>query len=235
MSLRWKEDCYCAWMKSSMVTSLFHGSWFVFVSLFIKFTVLSQAGFRLSVTCHIFQVFLGALSFVYFAKALAEGYLKSTITQIERRFDIPSSLVGIIDGSFEIGMYYRYLTLLLSTKFLGMTEGHPHCTLLSALCVKSDFMCKILFGHNLPRPWAAMCTYVLSHVRRFCDSSDRSPPGSSVHWISQARILEWVAISFLRESSRSRDRTQVSCIAGGFLTTEPPGKPCATRQFVLSK
>ncbi|KAI4586378.1 hypothetical protein MJG53_004165 [Ovis ammon polii x Ovis aries] len=49
------------------------------------------------------QVFLGALSFVYFAKALAEGYLKSTITQIERRFDIPSSLVGIIDGSFEIG------------------------------------------------------------------------------------------------------------------------------------
>ncbi|ELW60566.1 Solute carrier organic anion transporter family member 1C1 [Tupaia chinensis] len=49
------------------------------------------------------HVFLGALSFVYFAKALAEGYLKSTITQIERRFDIPSSLVGVIDGSFEIG------------------------------------------------------------------------------------------------------------------------------------
>uniref|UniRef100_A0A2K6G5S0 Solute carrier organic anion transporter family member n=1 Tax=Propithecus coquereli TaxID=379532 RepID=A0A2K6G5S0_PROCO len=48
-------------------------------------------------------LFLGALSFVYFAKALAEGYLKSTITQIERRFDIPSSLVGVIDGSFEIG------------------------------------------------------------------------------------------------------------------------------------
>ncbi|GAB1291398.1 Solute carrier organic anion transporter family member 1C1 [Apodemus speciosus] len=53
--------------------------------------------------CGKLKVFLGALSFVYFAKALAEGYLKSTITQIERRFDIPSSLVGIIDGSFEIG------------------------------------------------------------------------------------------------------------------------------------
>ncbi|ERE65983.1 solute carrier organic anion transporter family member 1C1 isoform X1 [Cricetulus griseus] len=53
--------------------------------------------------CGELKVFLGALSFVYFAKALAEGYLKSTITQIERRFDIPSSLVGIIDGSFEIG------------------------------------------------------------------------------------------------------------------------------------
>ena len=41
-----------------------------------------------------------------------------------------------------------------------------------------------------------------------------SPPGSSVHGILQARILEWVAISFSRGSSRPRDRTQVSCIAG---------------------
>ncbi|KAM8777629.1 solute carrier organic anion transporter family member 1C1 isoform 1-T3 [Rhynchonycteris naso] len=53
--------------------------------------------------CGELKVFLGALSFVYFAKAMAEGYLKSTITQIERRFEIPSSLVGVIDGSFEIG------------------------------------------------------------------------------------------------------------------------------------
>ncbi|XP_016052898.1 PREDICTED: solute carrier organic anion transporter family member 1C1 [Miniopterus natalensis] len=53
--------------------------------------------------CGELKVFLGALSFVYFAKALAGGYLKSTITQIERRFEIPSSLVGVIDGSFEIG------------------------------------------------------------------------------------------------------------------------------------
>ncbi|XP_037370160.1 solute carrier organic anion transporter family member 1C1 [Talpa occidentalis] len=53
--------------------------------------------------CAELKVFLGALSFVYFAKALAGGYLKSTITQIERRFDIPSSLLGVIDGSFEIG------------------------------------------------------------------------------------------------------------------------------------
>ena len=41
-----------------------------------------------------------------------------------------------------------------------------------------------------------------------------SLPGSSVHWISQTRILEWDAISFSRGSSRSRDRTLVSCIAG---------------------
>jgi len=45
-----------------------------------------------------------------------------------------------------------------------------------------------------------------------------SPPGSSVHGIPQARILEWVAIPFSRGLSRSRDRTWVSCIAGRFLT-----------------
>ena len=41
-----------------------------------------------------------------------------------------------------------------------------------------------------------------------------SLPGSSLHGILQARILEWVGISFSRGSSRPRDRTQVSHVAG---------------------
>ena len=45
-----------------------------------------------------------------------------------------------------------------------------------------------------------------------------SPPGSSVHGVLQARILEWVAILFSRESSWPGDWTQVYCIAGRFLT-----------------
>ena len=53
---------------------------------------------------------------------------------------------------------------------------------------------------------------------------DSSLPGSSVHEILQARILEWVAMSFSRGSSQPRDRTQVSCIAGDSLLSEPPGK-----------
>ncbi|KAM4747523.1 solute carrier organic anion transporter family member 1C1-like [Rhinophrynus dorsalis] len=53
--------------------------------------------------CEGLKGFLGALCFVHFSKALSGSYLKSTITQIERRFDIPSSLVGVIDGGFEIG------------------------------------------------------------------------------------------------------------------------------------
>ena len=45
-------------------------------------------------------------------------------------------------------------------------------------------------------------------------------PGFSVHGMLQARILEWVAISFSRGSSRSRDQTHVACIAGRFFKAE---------------
>ena len=51
-----------------------------------------------------------------------------------------------------------------------------------------------------------------------CDIMDCSLPGSSIHGIFQAQILEWVAISFSRGSSRPRDRTQVSHIAGRLFT-----------------
>ena len=51
-----------------------------------------------------------------------------------------------------------------------------------------------------------------------CHPMDCNLPGSSVHGILQARILEWVAVSFSRGSSRPRDRTQVSSIAGRFFT-----------------
>ena len=54
---------------------------------------------------------------------------------------------------------------------------------------------------------------------------DFSPPGSSLYGISQARILEWVAISFPRESSQPGDQIYISCIAGEFLTIEPRAKP----------
>ena len=60
------------------------------------------------------------------------------------------------------------------------------------------------------------------------DPMDCSPPGSSIHGILQARILEWVAIPFSRGSFCPRDQTCVSRIAGKFFffkPSEPPGKP----------
>ncbi|XP_030006842.1 solute carrier organic anion transporter family, member 1D1 [Sphaeramia orbicularis] len=53
--------------------------------------------------CSKLKLFLASLAFVYFSKAFGGAYMKSSITQIERRFDIPSSLIGVIDGSFEMG------------------------------------------------------------------------------------------------------------------------------------
>ena len=58
---------------------------------------------------------------------------------------------------------------------------------------------------------ARIHTESLSHsVLSVCDPTDCSLPGSSVHGISQARIMKWAAISFSRVSSQPRDQTQVS-------------------------
>ena len=55
------------------------------------------------------------------------------------------------------------------------------------------------------------CAQLLQSCLILCDSTDYSPPGSSVCGTFQARMLEWVAMSFSRDSSRPRDRTHVSC------------------------
>ena len=68
-----------------------------------------------------------------------------------------------------------------------------------------------------------MKVLVIQLCPTLCDPVDFSPPGSFVYGILQARILEWVAIPFSRGSSLPRDQTQVSHIAGGFVTAEPPG------------
>ena len=62
------------------------------------------------------------------------------------------------------------------------------------------------------------CCRVAQSCWLFCDPMDYSPPGSSVHGISQARILEWVAISSSRVLSWPRDRTYISCAAGRLFT-----------------
>ena len=92
-----------------------------------------------------------------------------------------------------------------------------------------------------PAPWLGAQTLQLDHVGSqlipficclvakscptLCEPMDCRLPGSSVHGISQARILQWVATSFCRGSPPPRDRIHVSCIAGVFFTTEPPRKP----------
>ena len=72
------------------------------------------------------------------------------------------------------------------------------------------------------------------HVLSLCSPTDCSPPGSSVHGILQARMLEWVAVPS-RGSSQTRDKTCISWIAGRFLTAEPPRKPLHEVHFKVTK
>ena len=72
-----------------------------------------------------------------------------------------------------------------------------------------------------------VCLLLFSDIWPFETSC--SMPGSSVQEIFQVRILEWVAISFSKGFSQSRDWTRAFYIVGGFFTTEPPGKPSANR------
>ena len=92
-----------------------------------------------------------------------------------------------------------------------------------------SFLVSILFKY-------CMRAQLLSRVWLW-DPTDCSPPGSSVHGILQARILEWVATPSSRGSFWPRDRTGVSCIsctAGKFFPAEPLGKPWGEKRDGVS-
>ena len=66
----------------------------------------------------------------------------------------------------------------------------------------------------MPFSQYSICVLVTQSRPTLCNPRDRSPPGSSVHGILQARKLEWVAIPFSRGSSWPRNQTWVSYSAG---------------------
>ena len=94
------------------------------------------------------------------------------------------------------------MTDLMDVDVLTLSQGWAVSSAITATC-QVLVKVKVLAAQSCPTLW---------------DPVDRSPPGSSVHGLLQARILEWVAIPFSRGSSRLRDRTQVSCTAGRFFT-----------------
>ena len=90
------------------------------------------------------------------------------------------------------------------------------------------FKCFDVFWQMCTLTNACIHAHLIQSHLTLCHPMDRgawwAPPGSSVHRISQARILEWVAISSSRGSSRPQDQTCVSCsfcTAGRFFATEP--------------
>ena len=71
---------------------------------------------------------------------------------------------------------------------------------------------------NVPRDGMMHARLATQSYPTLWDHMACSPPGSSVHGILQARILEWLPMPSSRGSSQLRGRTQVSCTVGGFFT-----------------
>ena len=68
-----------------------------------------------------------------------------------------------------------------------------------------------------------VCVLAIQSCPTLCNPVDVSLPGSSIHGILQASILEWVAISFSRGSAQPRDRTWVSLLAGSLYSLSHQG------------
>ena len=89
-----------------------------------------------------------------------------------------------------------------------------------------------ILSESVSKHISVMCVFTKSSLT-LCDPTDCSLPGSPVHGILQARILEWAAIFSSRESSWCRDQTGVFRLAGRFFTTEPPEKPMRRELLIL--
>ena len=109
--------------------------------------------------------------------------------------------------------------------FTRMSEFYIMITRIISMANITMFFPIIFITSTIVWKWK----WSLSVVSDYLRPVDGSPPSSSIHGILQARILEWVAISFSRGSSRPRDQTQVSHIAGRCFNL------CTTREALKYK
>ena len=131
-------------------------------------------------------------------------------------FSFPLPLLGL-PGALEAT---RCKELLLPTSVNSM-EAAPVCFCV-LVCHPMSTYIQLIRGITLSLAsfyfFLCVCVLVTQSCRTLCEPMDCSPPGSSVHGILQASILEWVAIHFSRGSSQPGDQTQVSFIASRFFT-----------------
>ena len=166
---------------------------------------------------------------ILLADCLQSGAVHSTLSWVS----------SLPDGSADFGLPASIITWINSLRYLLI------CLLLVLFFwetwlppwIKSSSRAPLYFGLRVRKelrsstsPLFFICMsecWVLLH-QTFCDPMDCSLPGSSVHAILQARILEWVAISFSGDLPNPRIKPTFSvspALAGRFFTSEPPGKP----------
>ena len=107
--------------------------------------------------------------------------------------------------------------LLTSPELFALTNHKLwNCTVKNYLTVWVWFLCfiaadsdySVLFPYVYWGIWSCMCAKSLQSCLTLYDPMDCSPPGSSVHGILQAKILDWVAIPFSKASSQPRESNQ---------------------------
>ena len=110
-----------------------------------------------------------------------------------------------VDTCGHAHVFYTWTRWYTHTQRDSYTQVHSHMNMLTCMCAKSLRLCLTLY-----------------------DSIDFSLPGSSLHGILQARILEWTAVPSTRGSSQSRVQTRILPLLlwqAGSLPLSPPGKP----------
>ena len=118
------------------------------------------------------------------------------------------------------GLWIDYLNNSWDGKLTLNTWTHPRRIHLSAKAMLTQrqtvntTQVQLLITEELLTTMSEWVSEVAQSCPTLCDPMDCSLPGSSLHGILQARILEWAAISFSRGSSWLGDRTWVPCIAG---------------------
>ena len=123
--------------------------------------------------------------------------------------------------AYEIQTFKNGRVLIFSYKAVSLGSRGKQ-VMLKDFCFASQLHWSVISQKSM---WlSCVCAQLLSCARLFATpwTVTHHP---SVHGTLQARILEWVAISTSWGSSRPSDQTCVSCTAGTFFTTEPPGKP----------
>ena len=101
-------------------------------------------------------------------------------------------------------------------------------------CVKTLVYSKLIQCiYMCVRVYVCVCVCMCVQSRpSLCDPVDCNLPGFSVLGISQARILEWIAISYSRGLTWPRDQSHISCLAGRFFTAEPLGKSTYIYRYI---
>ena len=151
------------------------------------------------------------------------GFMQQKLTQSRRTLKEDVQPLLLKEWSKTVDVFHgltRKSPLLPSPSILAKRSFAESQELVSASWASSVY--RILWGEILQSPLRKVLS--AQSCLNLCDPMDYSPPGSSVHGISQARILEWVAISSSKGSSWPGIELVSPALTGRFFTTVAPSQ-----------